>query len=61
MQPGCVCGTSFRVMLMLLSILCILDFLNLSEVPFSLVRKVLQQDVEGPGMRETDLSLDVKN
>lgn len=61
MQPGCVCGTSFRVMLMLLSILRILVFLNLSEVPFSLVRKVLQRDVEGPGMRETDLSLDVKN
>lgn len=46
---------------MLLSILRILVFLNLSEVPFSLVRKVLQRDVEGPGMRETDLSLDVKN
>lgn len=61
MQPGCVCGISFRVMLMLLSILRILVFLNLSEVPFSLVRKVLQRDVEGPGMRETDLSLDVKN
>lgn len=61
MQPGCVCGTSFRVMLKLLSILRILVFLNLSEVPFSLVRKVLQRDVEGPGMRETDLSLDVKN